>query len=95
MGASPTFADIDHDGDLDALIGNFNGDTLYFENTGSATAPAFAAPVTNPFGLADVGQTATPTFVDIDGGQPRRVDWQPRWQYRRVFKPIRPKLWWL
>ena len=65
--ASPTFADIDGDGDLDAFIGEFYGSTIFFENTGSSSAPAFAAPSANPFGLADVGYTASPTFVDIDG----------------------------
>ena len=69
--AKPTFADIDRDGDLDAFIGNFNGDTLYFENTGLSGTSTFAAPATtdpfNPFGLQDVGSAASPTFADIDG----------------------------
>ena len=65
--ASPTFVDIDADGDLDALVGNSDGNTLYYRNTGSATNPQFAAAATNPFGLTDVGFSASPTFVDIDG----------------------------
>ena len=65
--ASPTFIDLDGDGDLDALIGNNAGDTLYYHNTGSTTAPAFAAPSTNPFGLSNVGSIADPTFADLDG----------------------------
>jgi len=65
--ASPTFVDIDSDGDLDAFVGNAAyGDTLFFRNTGTVTSPAFAAPVTNPFGLSDVGGFANPAFVDID-----------------------------
>jgi len=62
--ADPIFVDID--GDVDAFIGNSNGDTLFFENTGSVNSPVFAAAITNSFGLSNVGKTAGPTFVDID-----------------------------
>jgi Rieske Fe-S protein len=65
--ASPTLVDMDGDGDLDALIGNSDGNTLFFRNTGTASSPAFAAVITNPFGLSDVGFSASPTLVDIDG----------------------------
>ncbi len=64
---SPTFADIDNDGDLDAFIGNGSGNIQYYENTGSATSPSFATPITNPFGLTDVGDRSRPTFADVDG----------------------------
>src|SRR4028119_955668 len=65
--ASPTFADIADDGDLDAFVGNAEGDTLFYRNTGSASNPVFAAPTTNDFGLTNVGLFAVPTFADIDG----------------------------
>lgn len=65
--SSPSLVDIDHDGDLDALIGNDDGNMLFFRNTGSANNPAFAAPSTNPFGLVDVGYSSKPAFADIDG----------------------------
>ena len=65
--STPTFADLDGDGDLDALVGNSAGDTLYFQNTGTASAASFAAPLTNPFGLSDVGASAKPAFADLDG----------------------------
>jgi large repetitive protein len=68
--ASPTFADIDGDGDLDAFVGNGGGEgggnILYFENTESSTAPSFGEVITNPFGLSGVGDYAVPTFADID-----------------------------
>jgi len=65
--ASPAFADLDGDGDFDAFVGNGQGNTIYYRNTGTAGIPAFAAPSTNPFGLADVGNRAVPTFADLDG----------------------------
>jgi Ca2+-binding RTX toxin-like protein len=64
--ASPAFADIDGDGDLDAFIGNYDGNTLFFRNTGSATSAAFAGSAST-FGLPDVGGFASPAFADIDG----------------------------
>jgi len=62
-----TFADIDGDGDFDAIIGESAGTLNYFENTGSAASPTFVASGTNPFGLSDVGTDASPVFADIDG----------------------------
>jgi len=64
--ASPMLADIDGDGDLDAFIGNGDGLTLFFRNSGSASSPAFEGS-SDPFGFPDVGFSASPTFADIDG----------------------------
>ncbi|WP_414579727.1 cadherin-like domain-containing protein, partial [Anabaena sp. CCY 9402-a] len=64
--AAPTFADIDNDGDLDAFVGNRDGNTLFYRNTGTAAAPTFTPEATNSFGLTDVGLSAAPTFADID-----------------------------
>jgi hypothetical protein len=38
--SSPTFADIDGDGDLDALVGNSAGNTLFFENAPTLSVSA-------------------------------------------------------
>lgn len=64
--SKPTFGDLDGDGDLDLLVGRLNGNFVYFQNTGTALAPAFAASTTNPFGLVDVGTASTPALGDLD-----------------------------
>src|SRR5687767_11527321 len=66
ISASPTFADIDGDGDPDAFVGVFDGTTSFFRNSGSAVAPSFVSEVDN-FGLSDVGRFASVTIVDVDG----------------------------
>ncbi|HYG52322.1 MAG TPA: VCBS repeat-containing protein, partial [Flavobacteriales bacterium] len=65
--AAPSFADLDSDGDDDLMLGGIYGDFYYYQNTGTPTAPNFAAPVTNPFSLANIGTyLATPDFADLD-----------------------------
>ncbi len=68
--SAPAFADLDNDGDLDMMSGEgYYGNFEYFENTGSATVPAFGSVQVNPFGLSDLGYYSrnTPTFGDLDG----------------------------
>ncbi len=64
--ACPTFADIDNDGDLDALVGNRFGDTLFFRNTGNVSTPTFTASGTL-FSSGLINGEASPTLADIDG----------------------------
>ena len=66
INAAPAFADLDNDGDLDMMAGSSVSSFYYFENTGTASAPAYAAPLTNPFGLSNIGLYSAPVFVDID-----------------------------
>ena len=65
---SPEFADIDGDGDYDAIIGKYSGAIEFRFNTGTPVAPAFGAPIVNPFGFAPVPGTYTssPELADID-----------------------------
>jgi hypothetical protein len=38
------FVDIDNDSDMDAFTGNYDGNTLFYRNTGTASSPFFEAP---------------------------------------------------
>ncbi|MCH2225261.1 MAG: T9SS type A sorting domain-containing protein, partial [Crocinitomicaceae bacterium] len=64
--AIPEFADLDADGDMDLLVGEYYGNLQYFENVGTSTAPNFAAPVQNPFGLTAGYEIVSPSFADFD-----------------------------
>jgi len=68
---TPSFGDLDNDGDLDMMLGSYDspttGDVFYFENVGSDTDPDFSgAPVNNPFGLTFSSAITTPILVDLD-----------------------------
>ncbi|MGH2563692.1 MAG: T9SS type A sorting domain-containing protein, partial [Ginsengibacter sp.] len=67
--SSPVFVDIDGDGDMDAFTGEYYGQILYYKNTGTASAPVFAAQTgaSNPFNGLGVGYNSAPTFADLDG----------------------------
>ncbi|MCT4643875.1 MAG: T9SS type A sorting domain-containing protein [Carboxylicivirga sp.] len=58
--------DLDEDGDFDLYASNSEGNTCYYENIGSNTAPTFASPIENPYGISDVGTYAAPGFSDLD-----------------------------
>jgi Ca2+-binding RTX toxin-like protein len=62
--SSPTFADIDSDGDLDAFVGADPGTISYYQNNGGTFTQISGT--ANPLNGVDVGYESSPTFVDID-----------------------------
>ncbi|MCX6640385.1 MAG: VCBS repeat-containing protein, partial [bacterium] len=64
--ASPEFVDIDADGDYDFFIGERYGKIWFYRNDGTPQQYNFTY-VTNNYAGIDVGDLASPEFVDIDG----------------------------
>src|SRR5262249_12491222 len=70
--SAPALADVDRDGDLDAVVGEFditgNPPLNYFQNTGTTTSPTYTQQTgtANPFNSLSVGANATVAFADVE-----------------------------
>lgn len=66
--ASPVFADVDGDGDLDAVFGKYDGLIAYYRNdNGNFVLLGDGTNDANPFADVDVTESAAPALVDWDG----------------------------
>ncbi|MBK7630346.1 MAG: T9SS type A sorting domain-containing protein [Ignavibacteriales bacterium] len=63
--STPFIKDIDIDGDLDLIIGGFNGRITFYKNVGSQTSPAYELQQ-NYFSGIDVGDNSAPFLIDYD-----------------------------
>ncbi|MDP4267133.1 MAG: T9SS type A sorting domain-containing protein [Bacteroidota bacterium] len=62
----PAFADLDGDGDIDMLIGNSNGNLLYFENIAGKGNPPSYVLINSKYQNINAGSYSTPQIIDLD-----------------------------
>ena len=63
---TPTFGDLDNDGDNDLIVGDYNGQLHYFENTATKGFPAqFTKHISN-YQSIDIGSIAYPQLFDVN-----------------------------
>ncbi len=69
IGLSPTFGDLDNDGDMDMIVGNDKGDLYYCMNTaGAGQAISFSGAVAHYQNITvGTDNFSTPQLIDIDG----------------------------
>lgn len=66
FGFTPTFGDLDGDGDKDILIGEYSGQLFYAENTAGWGNPLQFGPITYSYMGIDVGLESVPYIVDMN-----------------------------
>lgn len=64
--SKPALADLDDDGDLDLVLGEYDGVLNFYRNDGTRYHPKWTL-VDCQYGGIDVGDNSAPVFCDVDG----------------------------
>ncbi|HET7111971.1 MAG TPA: VCBS repeat-containing protein [Gemmatimonadales bacterium] len=64
--ATPTLADVDHDGDLDLFVGEGSGTINFYRNDGTKQQPKFVL-VSDEYAGIEAGRRSAPALMDVDG----------------------------